>query len=151
MSTPPPTSILTGRSVHDLYIFQARRFKYIRETRRRALDLYKRFNGTETAQAQCLGVLGTELLHMERYREAAESFVAAARTLWMKNSEIAHYWMARELSELSMEEDGRRQTCTIEVGTKFPTDNFTLAIRNWAARRMQINVTDLPLYIQKKP
>jgi len=65
------------------------------------------------------------------------------KTLWMKNSEIAHYWMARELSELSMKEDARRQTCTIEVTTKFPTDNFTLAIRNWAARRVQINGADL--------
>jgi hypothetical protein len=65
------------------------------------------------------------------------------KTLWMKNSEIAHYWMARELSELSMEEDATRQTCTIEVTTRFPADNFTLAIHNRTARRVQINGTDL--------
>jgi hypothetical protein len=66
------------------------------------------------------------------------------KTLWMKNSEIAHYWMARELSELRVEEDARRQECTIHITTRFPTDNFTLAINDWAALRVQLNGTDLP-------
>lgn len=64
-------------------------------------------------------------------------------TLWMKNSEIGHYWMARELSELGVEEDGNGQKCTIQVRTKFPTDNFTLVMRDWAARRVQMNGRDL--------
>lgn len=65
------------------------------------------------------------------------------KTLWMKNSEIGHYWMARESSELWVEEDASRRECTIHVTTKFPTDNFTLAIRDWAAQRVQMNGTDL--------
>lgn len=65
------------------------------------------------------------------------------KTLWMKNSEIGHYWMARELSELWVEEDASRRECTIHVTTKFPTDNFTLAIRDRAAQRVQMNGTDL--------
>ena len=64
-------------------------------------------------------------------------------TLWMKNSEIGHYWMARELSELLVKEDAGGQKCTIQVRTKFPTDNFTLAVPGWAARRVQMNGRDL--------
>jgi hypothetical protein len=59
------------------------------------------------------------------------------KTIWMKNSEIGHYWMARELSELSA--DGPQ----VRVRTKFPADNFTLALRDGAARRLQVNGTDL--------
>jgi len=66
------------------------------------------------------------------------------KTLWMKNSEIGHYWMARQLSELSVEEDASGQKCTIRVTTKFPTDNFTLAIRDWAAQRVQMNGDPAP-------
>jgi hypothetical protein len=65
------------------------------------------------------------------------------KTLWMKNSEIGHYWMARELSELSLQEDAGGQKCTIRVTTKFPTDNFTLVIHNRTAKRVQMNGTDL--------
>ena len=61
----------------------------------------------------------------------------------MKNSEIGHYWMARELSELWVEEDVSGQKCTIQVRTKFPTYNFTLAVRDWAAQRVQMNGRDL--------
>ena len=53
------------------------------------------------------------------------------------------YWMARELSELSVEDDAGGQKCTIQVRTKFPTENFTLAMRDWAARRVQVNGRDL--------
>jgi hypothetical protein len=66
------------------------------------------------------------------------------KTLWMKNSEIAHYWMARELSELSVEKDADGKECAIHITTRFPTDNFTLAIHDWAAVRVQVNGTDLP-------
>jgi len=65
------------------------------------------------------------------------------KTLWMKNSEIGHYWMARQLSELRAEEDANRQECTIRITTKFPTDNFTVAIHDWTANRVQMNGTDL--------
>jgi len=65
------------------------------------------------------------------------------KTLWMKNSEIGHYWMARELSELRVEEDTKGHQCTIHATTKFPADNFTLAIHDWAAHRVQMNGTDL--------
>jgi hypothetical protein len=65
------------------------------------------------------------------------------KTLWMKNSEIGHYWMARELSEQWVEEDAKHQECTIQVRTKFPTDNFTLKLHDWTAQRVQINGKDL--------
>jgi hypothetical protein len=66
------------------------------------------------------------------------------KTLWMKNSEIAHYWMAQKLSELSVEGDASGKKCTIGITTRFPTDNFTLVINNWTALRVQVNGTDLP-------
>jgi len=65
------------------------------------------------------------------------------KTLWMKNSEIGHYWMARELSELSVKEDASGKTCTIQVKTKFPTNNFTLTIRDWPARHVLVYGVDL--------
>jgi len=52
---------------------------------------------------------------------------------------IGHYWMARELSELGVEEGLSGQECTIQVRTKCPTDNFTPAVPGWAARRVQMN------------
>jgi hypothetical protein len=61
------------------------------------------------------------------------------KTIWMKNSEIGRYWMARELSDLS----GNGGAC--RISTKFPTDNFTLAFHEQAARRVQVNGTDLRL------
>jgi len=51
--------------------------------------------------------------------------------------------MAWQLSELSREEDARRQKCTIEVGTKFLSDNFTLAIYSWAVKRLRVNGANL--------
>jgi len=65
------------------------------------------------------------------------------RTLWMKTSEIGHYWMARQLSQLQAEEGADKKTCTISVRTKFPTDNFTVSVRDWSAQRVQINGIDL--------
>ena len=60
------------------------------------------------------------------------------KTIWMKNSEIGHYWMARELSELSVADGSKYR-----VSTKFPTDDFTLAIHDGVAKRIQVNGTDL--------
>jgi hypothetical protein len=65
------------------------------------------------------------------------------KTLWMKNSEIGHYWMARELSDLSVRDDAGGSGCTVQVTTQFPTDQFTLAVRPSAARRVQVNGADL--------
>jgi hypothetical protein len=59
------------------------------------------------------------------------------KTIWMKNSEIGHYEMARELSELSVNGGECR------IGTRFPTDNFTLAIHDGAAKRVRVNETGL--------
>jgi len=66
------------------------------------------------------------------------------KTVWMKNSEIGRYWMARELSELSLNGPECR------ISTKFPTDNFTLALREGAARRVQVNGADLRLVQSKR-
>jgi hypothetical protein len=65
------------------------------------------------------------------------------KTIWMKNSEIGHYWMAKELSELSATDEAGGSHCTIHIATKFPTKDFTLSIRDFAARRVQVNGTDL--------
>jgi len=67
------------------------------------------------------------------------------KTLWMKTSEIGHYWMARELTEVQVSLDTGAKQCTIRTATKFPTDNFTLAVHDWAAKRVQKDGTDLPL------
>jgi hypothetical protein len=45
--------------------------------------------------------------------------------------------MAKELSELSAEGSRYR------ISTKFPTDNFTVAVHDGAARRVQVNGMDL--------
>lgn len=64
-------------------------------------------------------------------------------TLWMKTSEIGHYWMARNLTQVQSAPDAGRGECTIRLSTKFPTDNFTLAIHDWPAKRTRCNGTDL--------
>ena len=46
------------------------------------------------------------------------------KTIWMKTSEIGHYWMARELSEIIVNKDQSE----IIVSTQFPTANFTIVI-----------------------
>ncbi len=58
------------------------------------------------------------------------------RTLWMKNSEIAHYWMARELAEILPEPGGLR------VRSRFPTANFTVSMDR-PLRRARVNGLDL--------
>ena len=58
------------------------------------------------------------------------------KTIWMKNSEIGHYWMARQLSEVVV------QGQHVHVRTQFPTPNFTLAL-GVAAQRVQVKGIDL--------
>lgn len=65
------------------------------------------------------------------------------KTIWMKNSEIGHYWMARELSEMSAADEAGGARRTVRLTTQFPTKDFTLAVRDLAARRVQVNGTDL--------
>jgi len=60
-----------------------------------------------------------------------------SRTLWMKNSEIGHYWMARELSEI--EATDRK----VVLRTKFPTESFTLRLEGCVPRRIRIGEADL--------
>jgi hypothetical protein len=60
------------------------------------------------------------------------------KTLWMKNSEIGHYSMARELTEITVIEQQQQ----INLSTQFPTANFTLAI-DAPIRHIQVNGWDL--------
>lgn len=64
------------------------------------------------------------------------------KTIWMKNSEIGHYWMAKELSEISVEQGSKETERRIKIDTKFPTPNFTLSL-DVAAKRVQRNGSDL--------
>lgn len=64
------------------------------------------------------------------------------KTLWLKNSEIGHYWMAKELSDISVEQSDARAERRIKIDTKFPTSNFTLSL-DVAAKRVQRNGSDL--------
>ncbi|MBM3859567.1 MAG: hypothetical protein FJ395_07955 [Verrucomicrobia bacterium] len=59
------------------------------------------------------------------------------KTLWMKNSEIGHYWMARTLSDIKVESADR-----VQIQTKFPTRNFTLGL-DVAAKRVKVDKRDL--------
>jgi len=63
------------------------------------------------------------------------------KTIWLKTSEIGHYWMARQLSDISTTplDDGAWQ---VQVDTKFPTANFTLQFEV-ACNRVQVNGQDL--------
>lgn len=58
------------------------------------------------------------------------------KTLWMKNSEIGHYWMARKLSDIAAVSGG------VRIRTHFPTRNFTLSL-DVSAKRVQIAGQDL--------
>ena len=69
------------------------------------------------------------------------------RTLWMKNSEIGHYWMARELTDIEVLE--RDPSCPpdkggrgVKLSTQFPTANFTLSL-DTPVRHIQVNGWDL--------
>ena len=60
------------------------------------------------------------------------------KTIWMKNSEIGHYWMARQLSGIAVQ--GQR----VRIRTQFPSTNFTLSL-GFAAKRIQVRGNDLKL------
>ena len=66
------------------------------------------------------------------------------KTLWMKTSEIGHYWMARELTDITVLPVGvvSNRTQQINLSTQFPTANFTLAI-DAPVRHVQVNGWDL--------
>lgn len=46
------------------------------------------------------------------------------KTLWMKTSEIGHYWMARKFTDITILEEKLQ----INLSTQFPTANFTFSI-----------------------
>ena len=66
------------------------------------------------------------------------------KTLWMKTSEIGHYWMARELTDITVLPVGvvSNHTQQINLSTQFPTGNFTLAI-DTPIRHVHVNGWDL--------
>ncbi|MCC6443610.1 MAG: hypothetical protein IT210_09180 [Armatimonadetes bacterium] len=63
------------------------------------------------------------------------------KTLWMKNSEIGHYWMAKELSDITPRE-GENGEGVVEVNTRFPSERFTLAM-DAPARFVRVNGAEL--------
>ena len=64
------------------------------------------------------------------------------KTIWMKNSEIGHYWMARTLSHVEVEPAADGSGTRIQIDTKFPTANLTLSL-DVAASRVRVNGDDL--------
>ena len=66
----------------------------------------------------------------------------STKTRWMKNSEIGHYWMARQLSDITVGTEDAARGTNIKIDTKFPTADFTLSVDS-AAKRVQINQVDL--------
>lgn len=65
------------------------------------------------------------------------------KTLWMKNSEIAHYEMARQLSDISVQaaNNSADEEC-VRIETQFPTARFTVAV-DARLSRVQVNGGDL--------
>lgn len=64
-----------------------------------------------------------------------------SKTIWMKTSEIAHYEMARQLSEISTTDLGEGKW-QITIETQFPTRNFTLRV-GAKCQRVQVGGVDL--------
>ena len=64
------------------------------------------------------------------------------RTIWMKTSEIGHYGMARQLSEITVERGAGAAEARVRVSTAFPTANFTMALQG-AASRVRVGGRDL--------
>jgi hypothetical protein len=64
------------------------------------------------------------------------------KTIWMKNSEIGHYWMARKLSDITEENRCAGAGKCIRIQGKFPTANFTLRM-DVPVKRIQLNNHDL--------
>lgn len=75
------------------------------------------FNGNEVG----FKVLQRVKQRLDRYDPTG------AHTRWMKFSAIGHYWMARQLSEITVV-DASADGCHIQIETRFPTADFTLAI-----------------------
>ncbi|HZL66503.1 MAG TPA: hypothetical protein VFC29_04150, partial [Candidatus Limnocylindrales bacterium] len=44
------------------------------------------------------------------------------KTIWMKNSKIGHYWMARNLNDIDV------RPGAVLIRAQFPVANFTLAL-----------------------
>lgn len=63
------------------------------------------------------------------------------KTRWMKTSEIGHYWMARQLSDITVTPLGNERW-QVAIDTNFPTENFTLAL-GAQVQRVQCNGVDL--------
>jgi hypothetical protein len=58
------------------------------------------------------------------------------KTIWMKNSEIGHYWMAREFATLTTGDSG------VTIRTQYPTANFTMRL-DTTGRCVTVNGADL--------
>ncbi len=71
-----------------------------------------------------------------------------SKTRWMKTSAIAHYWMARTLSDITTTagENGQWQ---VHVHTRYPTADFTLAVDR-IATQVRVNGQALrPVYTRQ--
>jgi len=75
------------------------------------------FNGEE---------VGFQILQEVKHRLDAYD-PDGTKTRWMKFSEIGHYWMARELSDITVTNTDPTHT-TLAIETRFPTNDFTLAV-----------------------
>lgn len=64
------------------------------------------------------------------------------RTIWMKTSQIGHYWMARQLSEMTVEHGASAAEARVRINTAFPAADFTLALQG-AASRVRVAGRDL--------
>lgn len=60
-----------------------------------------------------------------------------SRTIWMKTSEIGRYWMARQLSDITLSGDGA------VVNTRFPAARFTLEFKGCRADAVQVDEAEL--------
>ena len=70
-------------------------------------------------------------------------------TRWMKTSEIGHYWMARQLSQLALMPMGAGGW-QLTIDTRFPTADFTLRVGQILAR-VQVDGTDLrPVFSRRE-
>lgn len=63
-------------------------------------------------------------------------------TIWMKTSEIGHYWMARQLSEVVVERGASASEARVRIDTNFPTPDFTISLSS-PVRRIQCAGIDL--------
>ncbi|MCB0190042.1 MAG: hypothetical protein KDE31_37480 [Caldilineaceae bacterium] len=63
------------------------------------------------------------------------------QTRWMKFSEIGDYWMARQLSDITVTESLPSHVA-LTIDTRFPTNDFTLAVD---AQATQVTVNGQPL------